>query len=135
MKKGLTLVEVLVSITVFVISFATCITVYFTVLKYENKQHEYLAFENICLEIDKYSDTYKGDWNIEYFGNENNVQYYDEKFNHLTGDFDFSKAKYQLVFSYEKNLENKDELVIDIFEIESSRYIIQDLNYGGARYE
>lgn len=135
MKKGLTLVEVLVSITVFIISFATCITVYFTVVKHEQKQEEYLAFENICLEIDKYSDTYKSNWNVEYFGNENNVQYYNEKYFHLTGDFKVDDIKYQLTFEYVENDNQVFELIIDIFEVESGRFIIKDLNYGGARYE
>lgn len=135
MKKGLTLVEVLVSITVFMISFATCISIYFIVIKQETRQEEYLAFENICLEIDKYSDKYNNQWNIEYFGNDANIQYYDENYLHLTGEYDIDDVKYQLQFDYEKNEDNVYELIIDIFEKETGRFIIKDLNYGGARYE
>lgn len=134
MKKGLTLVEVLVSISVFVISFATCITVYFTVVKQETRQDEYLAFENVCLEIDKYSDTYGSNWNIEYFGNDKDIQYYDEKFTLLTGDINIDDIKYQLEFDYVENQDDVLELIVNIYEVESGRFIIKDLNYGGARY-
>ena len=134
MKKGLTLVEVLVSISVFVISFATCITVYFTVVKQETRQAEYLAFENVCLEIDKYSDTYGSNWNIEYFGNDKDIQYYDEKFTLLTGDINIDDIKYQLEFDYVENQDDVLELIVNIYEVESGRFIIKDLNYGGARY-
>lgn len=134
MKKGLTLVEVLVSISVFVISFATCITVYFTVIKQETRQDEYLAFENVCLEIDKYSDTYGSNWNIEYFGNDKDIQYYDEKFTLLTGDINIDDIKYQLEFDYVENQDDVLELIVNIYEVESGRFIIKDLNYGGARY-
>lgn len=134
MKKGLTLVEVLVSISVFVISFATCITVYFTVVKQETRQDEYLAFENVCLEIDKYSDTYGSNWNIEYFGNDKDIQYYDEKFTLLTGDINIDDIKYQLEFDYIENQDDVLELIVNIYEVESGRFIIKDLNYGGARY-
>lgn len=134
MKKGLTLVEVLVSISVFVISFATCITVYFTVIKQETRQDEYLAFENVCLEIDKYSDTYGSNWNIEYFGNDKDIQYYDEKFTLLTGDINIDDIKYQLEFDYIENQDDVLELIVNIYEVESGRFIIKDLNYGGARY-
>lgn len=130
MKKGLTLVEVLVSITLFVISFATCISIYFISLKQETRQKEYLAFENICLEIDAYSDKYGDKWNIEYFGNEDNIQYFDEKYRHLKGSYDVNDIKYTLTISFEDS-----ELIINIFERESGRYVIKDLNYGGARYE
>lgn len=134
MKKGLTLVEVLVSISVFVISFATCITVYFTVIKQETRQDEYLAFENVCLEIDKYSDTYGSNWNIEYFGNDRDIQYYDEKFTLLTGDINIDDIKYHLEFDYVENQDDVLELIVNIYEVESGRFIIKDLNYGGARY-
>ena len=130
MKKGLTLVEVLVSITLFVISFATCISIYFISLKQETRQKEYLAFENICLEIDAYSEKYGNKWNIEYFGNEDNIQYFDEKYRHLKGSYDVNDIKYTLTIYFEDS-----ELIINIFERESGRYIIKDLNYGGARYE
>lgn len=134
MKKGLTLVEVLVSISIFVISFATCITVYFTVIKQETRQDEYLAFENVCLEIDKYSDTYGSNWNIEYFGNDKDIQYYDEKFTLLTGDINVDDIKYHLEFDYVENQDDVLELIVNIYEVESGRFIIKDLNYGGARY-
>lgn len=134
MKKGLTLVEVLVSISIFVISFATCITVYFTVIKQETRQDEYLAFENVCLEIDKYSDTYGSNWNIEYFGNDRDIQYYDENFTLLTGDINIDDIKYQLEFDYIENQDDVLELIVNIYEVESGRFIIKDLNYGGARY-
>lgn len=135
MKKGLTLVEVLVSITLFVISFATCISIYFISLKQETRQKEYLAFENVCLEIDIYSDKYGSNWNIEYFGNDDLTQYYDEKYRHLEGNYDVDKIKYTLTISYVENEEGVSELFINIFERRTGRYVIKNLNYGGARYE
>ncbi len=135
MKKGFSLVEVLVSMTIFIISFASCISIYFITLKYNTRQEEYLAFENICYEIDKYSDRYNSQWNIEYFGNDANVQYYDENYLHLGNESDINAIKYQLVFYYEENDKNEFELIIDISEKDTGRFVIKSLNYGGARYE
>ena len=56
-RKGLTLVEVLVSITVFLTVFMGILSTYYLTQKRIAKQEEYQYLENICLDIDKVYDT------------------------------------------------------------------------------
>ncbi len=56
-KKGLTLVEVLVSITVFLTLFMGILSTYYLAEKRIAKVEEYQYLENICLDIDKVYDT------------------------------------------------------------------------------
>lgn len=55
-RKGLTLVEVLVSITVFLTVFMGILSTYYLTQKRIAKQEEYQYLENICLDIDKIYD-------------------------------------------------------------------------------
>ena len=56
-RKGFTLIEVLVSLCVFLIVFAGVITTYSFSIRGSQKLEEYLYFEKICLDIDKVYDT------------------------------------------------------------------------------
>lgn len=127
MKKGFTLVEVLVSIFVFSLILVVTLSTYLLSVTFEKRQSEYIYFETICLDINKYSDIYKKEWNIHYFNNDSNEQYYDVNFNYVGLRAD----KYKLAFHYS----NDDELIINITDEDNSRYIIQNLNYGEIRYE
>lgn len=55
-KKGFTLVEILVSLSVFLIVFLGILTTYSFTIKGAQKYEEYLYFEKICLDIDKVYD-------------------------------------------------------------------------------
>ena len=94
MKKGFTLVEVLVSIFIFSLVLVTTLSTYLLSISFEKRQSEYIYFETICLDINKYSDVYKREWNLYYFNNDSNVQYYDINFNYVGTTIN----KYKLAF-------------------------------------
>ena len=127
MKKGFTLVEVLVSIFIFSLVLVTTLSTYLLSISFEKRQSEYMYFETICLDINKYSDVYKREWNLYYFNNDSNVQYYDINFNYVGTTIN----KYKLAFFYTAN----NELIINVTDEDNDRFIIKDLNYGGNRYE
>lgn len=125
-KRGFTLVEVLTSMFIFTLIFAVCLSTYLISVRLEQRQSEYLFFESVCLDINEYSNAYKKEWNIYYFGNESHVQYYDSAYI-LVAEED----KYQLSFSYNEI----NQLIVNVKETNNDRYIIKDLNYGSDRYE
>lgn len=127
MKKGFTLVEVLVSIFIFSLVLVTTLSTYLLSISFEKRQSEYIYFETICLDINKYSDVYKREWNLYYFNNDSNEQYYDINFNYVGTTIN----KYKLAFFYTAN----NELIINVTDEDNDRFIIKDLNYGGTRYE
>ena len=127
MKKGFTLVEVLVSIFIFSLVLVTILSTYLLSISFEKRQSEYIYFETICLDINKYSDVYKREWNLYYFNNDSNEQYYDINFNYVGTTIN----KYKLAFFYTAN----NELIINVTDEDNDRFIIKDLNYGGTRYE
>lgn len=127
MKKGFTLVEVLVSIFIFSLVLVTTLSTYLLSVSFEKRQSEYIYFETICLDINKYSDVYKREWNLYYFNNDSNEQYYDINFNYVGTTMN----KYKLAFFYTVN----NELIINVTDEDNDRFIIKDLNYGGSRYE
>lgn len=127
MKKGFTLVEVLVSIFIFSLVLVTTLSTYLLSISFEKRQSEYIYFETICLDINKYSDVYKREWNLYYFNNDSNEQYYDINFNYVGTTIN----KYKLAFFYTVN----NELIINVTDEDNNRFIIKDLNYGGTRYE
>lgn len=125
MKKGFTLIEVLVSMFIFALVFSLSLSTYLISVTLEKWHSEYIFFEGVCLDINEYSNVYLKEWNVNYFGNESNTQYYTSQFKHVD-----EVDTYELSFIYNE----KNELIINIKEYKSSRYIIKDLNYGGSRY-
>ncbi len=137
-KKGYTLVEVLVSIFLFTAMTITCFTTYLLGKKYQIKESEYVFFEGVCLDIDKYSDAYRDSktttWNQAYFGNDLYLQSYDADYNHVSNKAE--QVTYQLSFSYELKEGTTDtkELIVNVKNIISDYSVIKNLNYGSARY-
>lgn len=133
MKKGFTLVEVLVSLTVFVILFGCVYGIYETSIKNSHKYTEYLYFESICQDIALYGDKYGRNWDMRYWGDalihedgEGYAVCYDEKYNPSGAD-----ARYTLTYFY--NAEG--ELILSVKYSAEDYYVIKDLNYGRERYE
>lgn len=120
MKKGFTLVEVLVSIAVFTISMATILSCYLLSVKSTAKMKEYTYFENICLNIDEfYDDNRISDYGMNPTTDKQYI-YYDSSFNKVS-----TIDKYTLTYY----LENED-LIISIYNNNSNYYVIEYLNYG-----
>lgn len=128
-KKGTTLVEVVVSIAVFLIVFGGLVTSYFALNKMVLKQKEFVYFEAVCLDIHEYSNVYKKEWDKYYFNldmaESNSVIYYDGNFN-ITKNI----SKYKLSYQYNE----QGELIVNIENMEKGYYIIENLNYGSGRY-
>lgn len=130
-QKGSTIVEVLVSLIIILIAISGFFISYFSLVKIVNRQKEYIYFEKVCLDINKYSNKYKKDWDIYYFDNVNSLEYmhivyYDANFKKTT-----ILSKYQLVYYYDR----ENNLIISIKNLEDDYYIIEQLNYGSVRYE
>ena len=75
MKKGFTLIEVLVSVGVFLLTFGVILSTYLLSVNGVHKYEEYQFFENICITIDTIYDTKKIDGVKAYFNNKELVYY------------------------------------------------------------
>lgn len=130
MKKGLTLVEVMVATAIFTMTFAVCITLSLSSVKQEKRQRDYMTFESICYDINYYCNAYKSEWANKYFGDDINApksHYYDITYK-LVSNRD--EANYELVYSYN----DSNELIVNVNDIKNNRKIIDNLNYGSKRF-
>lgn len=125
-RKGFTLAEVLVATLIFSMVLLSTLAVYLISVRQVARQDDYLAFENICREIDSYSDQYKSEWAENYFGDTMSEHYYAENYSRT------EKENAAFVLSYEYTAER--ELLVTVTELKTGRKIIDALNYGGARY-
>ena len=133
-KKGITLVEVLVSIAVFAIISVAMFSSLLVMRKTSARQEEYLRFETVCTDIAFYGDAHGRAWDKEYFSLPDSR---DEGEVYFGYDFTPSETQqiYRLSYSYiDTNGDGYEELVVSIHHVESGRAIIEDLNYGGGRY-
>lgn len=130
MKKGLTLVEVMVATAIFTMTFAVCITLSLSSVKQEKRQRDYMTFESICYDINYYCNAYKIEWANKYFGDDINApkaHYYDIAYK-LVSNRD--EANYELVYTYN----DSNELIVNVNDIKNNRKIIDNLNYGSKRF-
>lgn len=130
MKKGLTLVEVMVATAIFTMTFAVCITLSLSSVKQEKRQRDYMTFESICYDINYYCNAYKIEWANKYFGDDINApkaHYYDITYKIVSNR---DEANYELVYSYNKS----NELIVNVNDIKNNRKIIDNLNYGSKRF-
>lgn len=129
-RRGVILAEVLVSIAIFALGSGAIICSYLIAKKAYEKQEEYLYFESICYDIDAYGDKYKRQWDVYYFGldsaSDGGEYYYDSDYK-ITSD---TNAKYKLTYEYNVSC----ELLVSIYNNLKSYFVIENLNYGGARY-
>ena len=120
MKKGFSLVEVVVALAVFVVSLVAILSCYFLGVKAYQKQTEYLYFETICLDIDKVYDK-EEDWQVLYFGQEKFEYYYNSDYQLVE-----TEDKYTLSVINDDN----NNLIISIYNNNDSYFVIENLNYG-----
>lgn len=129
--KGMTLVEVLVAITVFTIIVGTIFTSIFGMRRVVVRQEAYFQFDTICRDIAHYGNKYGKAWDMEYFNldesKELNVVYYNARF-FVTED---ATAEYRLEYRYDGD----GALVISVYNNETGRVIIDELNYGRVENE
>lgn len=120
MKKGFSLVEVIVALAFFAITFGAIITCYLLGVKAYNKQEEYLYFESICLDIDKLYDKDDATWQNEYFNSISDKYYYNSEYKLVNNE-----DKYTLSIKEENN-----NLIISVYNNYNNYYVIENLNYG-----
>lgn len=133
-KKGTTLVEVLVAIAVFSIISTAMFSSLLVLRKTAARQEEYVRFEMVCTDIAFYGDEYKRAWDKEYFSLPASQDAGQVYYGH---DFQPSETEqiYCLSYSYaDTNGDSYEELIVSIRHVESGRFIIENLNYGGGRY-
>lgn len=127
-RKGFTLVEVLVSLSIFVITFGAIITSYFLSINNAEKLEEYQYFENICLDINTIYDQ-KGFIEVKQYLNvseDNGEVFYNENYIQVE-----EQDKYTLSYIYS----GEKKLTISIYNNVKSYYVIEELEYGVSPYE
>lgn len=127
-RKGFTLVEVLVSLSIFVITFGAIITSYFLSINNAEKLEEYQYFENICLGINTIYDQ-KGFIEVKQYLNvseDNGEVFYNENYIQVE-----EQDKYTLSYIYS----GEKKLTISIYNNVKSYYVIEELEYGVSPYE
>lgn len=111
-KKGLTLVEVLVAISVLTIVIFALFSTIIAMRKVVARQEEYVKIKMVCQDIDVYLEKYKNSteptWYEKYFGENANVGDNGESENcYLAADCtptdDESSAAYHVSFKYVDN--------------------------------
>ena len=121
MKKGFTLIEVLVSVGVFLLTFGVILSTYLLSVNGVYKYEEYQFFENICITIDTIYDTKKIDGVKAYFNNKELV-YYNSSYEMVDNE-----DKYSLSYTFD------DILIVSIKNNEKNYFVIENLDYGVSK--
>lgn len=160
--KGEMLVETVIAMTVFAIIMICSFAVYKTFSTFSTKTSEYVNFESVCLDIDKYYDRYgRGKrvvsgtengsevvryeelWAESYFGDKyssNGIQKYDVYYQLVNTSA--TDHAYELRYEYDaegnlilsiKNV--KEEYSAGQDKYEEGYFIIEELNYGKSLAE
>ena len=126
-KKGMTLVEVLVAITVLSIIVFALLSTLVSMRKVVARQEEYVKIKMVCQDIEAYRDKYKSQWAEYYFNN--GVSYENQKsVGYLTSSFkptsDESQAEYKISFQ-----DSTDEKISKLSIIKTSdlKVLVKDL--------
>lgn len=133
-KKGFSIIEVIVALLLFSVFLITLCSAVVGLKNALIRQSEYVYFDNICREIAKYGDRYGKNWDVEYFGADA-VDKVDGVEHKICFDSDFntagsSSSDYTLTYKYVDG-----ELILSVENTAKSYKIIENLNYGGGRYE
>lgn len=121
MKKGFTLIEVLVSVGVFLLTFGVILSTYLLSVNGVHKYEEYQFFENICITIDTIYDTKKIEGVKAYFNNKELV-YYNSSYEMVDNE-----DKYSLFYTFD------DVLIVSIKNNEKNYFVIENLDYGVSK--
>ena len=128
-RKAYTLVEVVVAFAVFMIILIGVTTTFTFSAKMQKRGENFVHFETICLDIDAYSDKYGRSWDLNYYGEkkDNATIYYSSAYERTTQD----NAQFELSYYYTVS----NELIVNVKDVNTKLKIIENLNYGGNRYE
>lgn len=85
-KRGVTLVEVLVSIAVFSILSLALFSSVFAMKNVIKRQEEYVKIDMVCYDMDAYYEKYDNEWASEYFVTNDGVGYLSSDFKPTTED-------------------------------------------------
>lgn len=134
-KKGLTLVEVLVSVAVFAVIMLALTSTYIGMRNLSRRQEQYVRLEMVCYDINYYWDAYGEDWATKYLASNEvgeGVKKDGEDY-HIFLNTEFKPASgtsnytYKVICCINKN----DELIIKSVETSAKdRVYIKDLNCG-----
>ena len=132
-KKGLTLVEVLVAISVLTIVIFALFSTIIAMRKVVARQEEYVKIKMVCQDIEAYWDKYGEDWADKYFEGEyetNNLKgYLTSKFYPVTN---YDKNYYKIEFSYDDD-SNSKKLIIDSIKSPDGKELVKRLNCGESQ--
>lgn len=133
-KKGLTLVEVLVSVAVFAVVTLALTSTYIGMRNLSRRQEQYVRLEMVCYDINYYWDAYGEEWATHYLKSNDvneDVKKVGEEY-HIFLNTEFkpasggSKYTYRVIYSIENN-----ELIIKLVETSAKdRVYIKNLNCG-----
>lgn len=134
-KKGLTLVEVLVAITVLSITMFALLSTIVAMRKVVARQEEYVKIKMVCQDIEAYWDKYglsegenKG-WANYYFDNDTISSERDEVY--LTPKFELTNiSKKNYVIDYEVT---DNQLIIRSIESPDGKELVKGLNCGESQ--
>ena len=125
-KKGMTLVEVLVAITVLSIIVFALLSTLVAMRKVVARQEEYVKIKMVCRDIEAYREKYESKWAAHYF---NNGAHYENKVGYLTSSFkptsDKSQAEYEISFQY--STEDKKISNLSIIKTSDQKVLVSDL--------
>ena len=142
-RKGLTLVEVIVSIAVFTIISLALFTSFLGMRKVVAKQEEYVRIEMVCYDINYYWDMYgdddlaeksDNDWYVKYFGDNAT---YDNAKKEGVGYLQYKDGKFvptadKSYYEIEYSIDDEGNLVIKkIHNTETDRVYVENVNCGG----
>ena len=131
MKKGETLVEVMVSIAVFVVMLIGITTCLLSLADLNRRQQAYVYFENICRNIDHYTEAKAKGWDQAYLDVSNPTADKDHQAAvYFRSDYTVCQAEDSPRFSLEYYYNDQDELIITVRDIDKGYVVISELNYG-----
>lgn len=136
MKKGETLVEVIVAIAVFVVMFAGIAACLLSLSDLNRRQQAYVYFENICRNIDMYTEAEAKDWDQAYLGVSNPSADVDNQAAiYYRSDYTICQAEDSPRFCLEYYYNSESELIITVRDIDKGYAVISGLNYGNIAGE
>lgn len=144
-KKGELLVETIVAMVIAALMTLAFFAVFKSFSSIGKRQDEYIFFEGVCYDIDKYYDAYGKDmWDDMYFNKEIKendrvfissmgtrvyIQEYFDNFELLqTPQIPNDLPIYTYLLTYDINKDN--ELIVSIKNVKTDKYIVENLNYG-----